>query len=152
MTAETNSKRIYRARTESGEPDPVDTHVGARLRLRRTLMGLSQTELARAVGLTFQQVQKYESGANRISASRLYHIAEALDVPVSFFFDDIPRGGGSALAIGLSEDQTGFAAPDSSGREGLEMMRNYHRITDEAIRRSVYDLTKSLASKLNGEE
>lgn len=152
MTAETSSKRIYRARTESGEPDPVDTHVGARLRLRRTLMGLSQTELARSVGLTFQQVQKYESGANRISASRLYHIAEALDVPVSFFFDDIPRGGAAALSMGLSEDQTGFAAPDSSGREGLEMMRNYHRITDEAIRRSVYDLTKSLASKLNGEE
>lgn len=151
MTAETSSKRIYRARTESGEPDPVDTHVGARLRLRRTLMGLSQTELARSVGLTFQQVQKYESGANRISASRLYHIAEALDVPVSFFFDDIPRGGGG-MSMGLSEDQAGFAAPDSSGREGLEMMRNYHRITDEAIRRSVYDLTKSLASKLNGEE
>lgn len=151
MTAETSSKRVYRARTESGEPDPVDTHVGARLRLRRTLMGLSQTELARSVGLTFQQVQKYESGANRISASRLYHIAEALDVPVSFFFDDIPRGGG-ALSMGLSEDQAGFAAPDSSGREGLEMMRNYHRITDESIRRSVYDLTKSLASKLNGEE
>ncbi|MGE4278642.1 MAG: helix-turn-helix domain-containing protein [Magnetospirillum sp.] len=152
MTAETSSKRIYRARTESGEPDPVDTHVGGRLRLRRTLMGLSQTELARSVGLTFQQVQKYESGANRISASRLYHIAEALDVPVSFFFDDIPRGGGSTLAMGLSEDQAGFTAPDSSGREGLEMMRNYHRITDEAIRRSVYDLTKSLAAKLNGEE
>lgn len=147
MTAETNSKRIYRARTETGEPDPVDTHVGARLRLRRTLMGLSQTELAKSVGLTFQQVQKYESGANRISASRLYHIAEALDIPVSFFFDDMPRHG----VIGLHEESTPFTAPES-GREGLEMMRNYHRISDEAIRRSVYDLTKSLATKLNAEE
>lgn len=144
MSSEANSKRIYRARTETGEPDPVDTHVGARLRLRRTLMGLSQTELARAVGLTFQQVQKYESGANRISASRLYHIAEALDVPVSFFFDDMPRFGS---ASGLHEDQATFN-PQDSGREGLEMMRNYHRISDESIRRSIYDLTKSLANKL----
>ena len=148
MTAESSSKRVYRARTENGEPDPVDTHVGARLRLRRTLMGMSQTELAKAVGLTFQQVQKYESGANRISASRLYHIAEALDVPVSFFFDDMPRSGGP---LGLHEDSQAFSAPES-GREGLEMMRNYHRISDEAVRRSVYDLTKSLAAKLNGEE
>ncbi|AVM74531.1 helix-turn-helix domain-containing protein [Magnetospirillum gryphiswaldense] len=148
MATETNSKRIYRARTESGDPDPIDTHVGARLRLRRTLMGLSQTELAKSVGLTFQQVQKYESGANRISASRLYHISEALDVPVSFFFDDMSRSSGK---YGLHEDAVAFSAPESS-REGLEMMRNYHRITDEAIRRSVYDLTKSLAAKLNGEE
>lgn len=148
MTTETNSKRIYRARTESGDPDPVDTHVGARLRLRRTLLGLSQTELAKAVGLTFQQVQKYESGANRISASRLYHIAEALDVPVSFFFDDIPRTGAT---VGLHDEPAAFVSAET-GREGLEMMRNYHRITDEAIRRSVYDLTKSLAAKLNGED
>lgn len=145
MSGEANSKRIYRARTESGDPDPVDTHVGARLRLRRTLLGLSQTELARSVGLTFQQVQKYESGANRISASRLYHIAEALDVPVSFFFDDMQRDGGFS---GLHEDAATFA-PADNGREGLEMMRNYHRIADEAIRRSVYDLTKSLANKLS---
>lgn len=146
MTKPSIEKRVYRARTEEGEPDPVDKHVGARLRLRRTLMGLSQTELARAVGLTFQQVQKYESGANRISASRLYHISEALDIPVSFFFDDLPAKAGP----GLSEDPATPLAPPDAGREGLEMMRNYHRIGDETIRRGVYDLTKALAAKLNG--
>jgi transcriptional regulator with XRE-family HTH domain len=145
MADKNNEKRVYRARTEEGEPDPIDKHVGARLRLRRTLMGLSQTELAKAVGLTFQQVQKYESGANRISASRLYHISEALDVPVSFFFDDMPHKGLS----GLSEDPAPPLAPPDAGREGLEMMRNYHRIGDETIRRGVYDLTKALAAKLN---
>ncbi|CAA7618279.1 helix-turn-helix domain-containing protein [Magnetospirillum sp. UT-4] len=145
MAGKTNTKRIYRARTESGDPDPVDMHVGARLRLRRTLLGMSQTELAKAVGLTFQQVQKYESGANRISASRLYHIAEALDVPVSFFFDDMPRNSG-----GLGEDPAPPLLPDY-GREGLEMMRNYRRIDDEYIRRGVYELTKMLATRLNGE-
>jgi transcriptional regulator with XRE-family HTH domain len=145
MVAKNNEKRVYRARTESGDPDPVDMHVGGRLRLRRTLMGLSQTELAKSVGLTFQQVQKYESGANRISASRLYHIAESLDVPVSFFFDDMQRPG-------LSEDsQPAFTIPENSRGE-LEMMRNYRRIADEEIRRGVYELTKILASRLEGGE
>jgi transcriptional regulator with XRE-family HTH domain len=145
MIDKPKEKRVYRARTEEGEPDPIDRHVGARLRLRRTLMGLSQTELARAVGLTFQQVQKYESGANRISASRLYRISEALDVPVGFFFDDMEL----AQPGGLAEDPAAPLAPPDAGREGLEMMRNYHRIADETIRRGVYDLTKALASKLN---
>lgn len=128
----------FRARTETGDPDPIDTHVGGRLRLRRTLMGLSQTELARAVGLTFQQVQKYESGANRVSASRLYHIAEALDIPVSFFFDDVPRAGGLAEAPKPSFE------PD---RELLELTRNYRSITDAEVRRGIYELVKRLANK-----
>lgn len=140
MAGKPNDK-IYRARTESGEPDPVDMHVGARLRLRRTLMGLSQTELAKSVGLTFQQVQKYESGANRISASRLYHIAEALDVPVSFFFDDMQRHG-------LGEDPAPAFPLAENSRGELEMMRNYRRIADEEVRRGVYELTKILASRL----
>lgn len=128
----------YRARTETGEPDPIDVHVGGRLRLRRTLMGLSQTELARAVSLTFQQVQKYESGANRVSASRLYHIAEALDVPVSFFFDDIPRVDGEDEAPRASFE------PD---RELLELTRNYRSIGDGEVRRGIYELVKRLAQK-----
>jgi transcriptional regulator with XRE-family HTH domain len=128
----------FRARTETGEPDPIDVHVGGRLRLRRTLMGLSQTELARSVSLTFQQVQKYESGANRVSASRLYHIAEALDVPVSFFFDDIPRANGEDEAPRASFE------PD---RELLELTRNYRSITDTEVRRGIYELVKRLAQK-----
>lgn len=128
----------YRARTESGDPDPIDVHVGGRLRLRRTLMGLSQTDLAKSVGLTFQQVQKYESGANRVSASRLYHIAESLDVPVSFFFDDMPREGG------LAEAPRPAFEPD---RELLELTRNYRSISDAEVRRGIYELVKRLASK-----
>lgn len=135
-------RRVFRARTDSGDPDPVDIHVGARLRLRRMLLGMSQTDLANALNLSFQQVQKYESGANRIGASRLYRLSQALDVPVNFFYDD--------MSPGLAEQQTSFIANDS-GREGLELMRNYHRIGDPAIRRSVYDLTKSLAARLNDE-
>lgn len=136
MTTKGSSK--YRARTENGDPDPIDVHVGGRLRLRRTLLGLSQTELARAVGLTFQQVQKYESGSNRVSASRLYHIAEALDVPVGFFFDDVPRDG--ALA---ETPRTAFE-PD---RELLELTRNYRNINDPEVRRGIYELVKRLANK-----
>lgn len=128
----------YRARTETGEPDPIDVHVGARLRLRRTLLGLSQTELAKSVSLTFQQVQKYESGANRVSASRLYHIAGALNVPVSFFFDDV-----SCLNGGMAEPKSAFE-PD---RELLELTRNYRSITDPDVRRSIYDLVRKLAEK-----
>ena len=79
-----------RGRLEDGAPNPVDVHVGSRMRLRRTMLGLSQEKLGEAIGLTFQQVQKYERGANRIGASRLFDLARVLDVPVSFFFDDMP--------------------------------------------------------------
>src|SRR5271165_6420017 len=82
-------RRSGRGRTPSGKPNPIDAHVGARVRLRRTLLGMSQEKLGEAIGLTFQQVQKYERGANRIGASRLYDLSNVLDVPVSFFFDDI---------------------------------------------------------------
>ncbi|HLJ63461.1 MAG TPA: helix-turn-helix transcriptional regulator, partial [Stellaceae bacterium] len=79
-------------RRKTGQPNPIDIHVGARVRLRRTLLGMSQERLGKAIGLTFQQVQKYERGANRIGSSRLFELSKILDVPVSFFFDDIdPR-------------------------------------------------------------
>lgn len=125
----------FRARLEDGTPDPVDTHVGSRLRLRRTMLGLSQTELANKVGLTFQQVQKYEAGANRVSASRLFHIAEALGVPVSFFFDDMnrPDRGWEETSPKVECD-----------RESLEMMRHYRAIPDDQ-RQAVYGLVKSMA-------
>jgi len=82
----------------AANPNPIDVHVGSRVRLRRTLLGMSQEKLGEALGLTFQQVQKYERGVNRIGASRLYHLSQILDVPVSFFFDDMPTfEKGSAL-------------------------------------------------------
>src|SRR6202012_596679 len=92
-------RRSGRGRTPSGKPNPIDAHVGARVRLRRTLLGMSQEKLGEAIGLTFQQVQKYERGANRIGASRLYDLSRVLDVPVSFFFDDLnPEAAAAALA------------------------------------------------------
>ena len=92
-------------------PSPVDVHVGNRIRLRRTLLQMSQEKLGDALGLTFQQVQKYERGANRVSASRLFDLGRVLEVPVSFFFDDLPGGNasfGSKTATGFAEAQEGF--------------------------------------------
>lgn len=115
-------------------PDPVDIHVGARVKLRRTLVGLSQMELGGAIGLTFQQVQKYERGTNRISASMLHRIAEALDVPVSFFFDDMAEG------VRLSPSTAGdlLTQPDSA-----ELLRHFHRIP-KFLRKQVLDLVKAM--------
>src|ERR1700741_4121691 len=86
---ESSADRIGRGRTSWGKPNPIDVHVGHRLRLRRTLLGLSQQKVGEALGLTFQQVQKYERGANRIGASRLWDLSGVLDCPVSFFFEEM---------------------------------------------------------------
>jgi transcriptional regulator with XRE-family HTH domain len=131
---------------------PIDAHVGARVRLRRTLLGMSQEKLGDALGLTFQQVQKYERGVNRIGASRLFDLARLLDVPIGFFFDDLPpeMGGNNAVRsrpayFGLSEAQDGLDDEQMSKRETLELVRAYYRITDPAVRKRVFDLIKSLA-------
>ncbi len=137
----------------SAHPDPVDVHVGARLRLRRNLLGLSQEQLGKAGGLTFQQIQKYERGANRMGASRLFQFAKLLDVPVSYFFDDV-RGERASLypSAGFAEkEQTpveGAPAGDLEvlyRRETLELIRAYYRISDAKTRRKVYELIKSMA-------
>ncbi len=128
------------------KPSPIDVHVGARVRLRRTLLGMSQEKLGEALGLTFQQVQKYERGINRIGASRLFDLSRVLDVPISFFFDDMPDalGGSRGLMRGgdlptdLGEDDT------LHRRETLELVRAYYRINDPAVRKRVFDLIKSL--------
>src|SRR5471032_288819 len=93
--------KIGRRRQKSDKPNPTDVHVGARVRLRRTLLGMSQEKLGDAIGLTFQQVQKYERGANRVGASRLYDLSRVLDVPVSFFFDDMAPAGEPEAHPGL---------------------------------------------------
>jgi transcriptional regulator with XRE-family HTH domain len=136
-------------------PSPIDVHVGGRVRLRRTLLGMSQEKLGEALGLTFQQVQKYERGVNRIGASRLFDLARVLDVPVSFFFDDMPDAmGGSAavngrrggsLGAGFAEAQEGFDDDTLHRRETLELVRAYYRINDPSVRKRVFDLIKSLA-------
>ncbi len=136
-------------------PSPIDIHVGSRIRLRRTLLGMSQERLGDALGLTFQQVQKYERGVNRVGASRLFDISRVLDVPISFFFEDMPEGMSEGPVSGPRGRMYGFAEPQetfSTGvddqltkRETLELVRAYYRITDPAMRKRMFDLMKSLA-------
>ncbi len=126
-------------------PNPVDVHVGGRVRLRRTLLGMSQEKLGGALGLTFQQVQKYERGVNRIGASRLFHLSQILDVPVSFFFDDMPALDPDAMP-GLSETKQGGFEPDPLvKRETLELVRAYYKISDPKARKRLFELTKAIA-------
>ena len=136
-------------------PNPVDVHVGARLRLRRTLIGMSQEQLGKASGLTFQQIQKYERGTNRMGASRLFQLARLLNVSVGWFFDELPSAlGGKQLQPGLSdaEQEPLEGVPQNDNqimqrRETLELIRAYYRIADPKQRRAVYDFVKKLASK-----
>ncbi|MDA1088804.1 MAG: helix-turn-helix domain-containing protein [Proteobacteria bacterium] len=132
-----------------GVPNPVDIHVGARVRLRRTLLGLSQEKLGDAVGLTFQQIQKYERGANRIGASRLFQLCHILDVPVSFFFEEMPMGLKTTegqVVRGLREQEHKTLELDPlARRETLELVRAYYKIADPRVRKRLFELTKSLA-------
>jgi len=147
----TTRKGSSRGRMPSGKPNPIDVHVGARVRLRRTLLGMSQEKLGEALGLTFQQVQKYERGANRVGASRLYDLSRVLDVPVSFFFDDMNdelKSQSPAQIIGLTELQEApahFEHDPMAKRETLELVRAYYRISDPQVRKRVYELAKALA-------
>ena len=131
-------------------PSPIDVHVGSRIRLRRTLLGMSQERLGDQLGLTFQQVQKYERGVNRVGASRLFDLSRVLDVPISFFFDDMPDGlaggaaAGSRRAHGLNEGHDPFGDDTLSRRETLELVRAYYRISDPAVRKRVFELIKSM--------
>ncbi|MGF1641214.1 MAG: helix-turn-helix domain-containing protein [Rhodospirillales bacterium] len=137
-------------RLPPGTPNPVDIHVGSRVRLRRTLLGLSQEKLGEAVGLTFQQIQKYERGANRIGASRLFEFSRILDVPVSFFFDDMPdrlKSHEIHLGWGLADQPPPALEPDPlTRRETLELVRAYYRIADPQVRKRLFELAKSLGS------
>lgn len=128
-----------------GRPNPVDIRVGARVRQRRTLLGMSQEKLARGLGLTFQQVQKYERGTNRIGASRLFDLSRILNVSVSYFFD--AEGPAAAMPVpGLAESaQATFGADTLSRRETLELVSAYYRIRNPQTRKRIFDLVRSLA-------
>lgn len=128
---------------------PVDVHVGRRLRLRRTILGMSQEALGDSSGVTFQQIQKYERGINRIGSSRLFQFSKILKVPVSYFFDEFdgdsnPASGYQMAGFAESEanDDAGFDRMTS--RETLEMARAFNRIEDPAVRKRVFELVKSL--------
>jgi transcriptional regulator with XRE-family HTH domain len=130
-------------------PKPTDEHVGARIRMRRLMLAMSQTSLGDAVGLTFQQIQKYEKGTNRVSASRLQQFAEILDVPMSFFFD----GGPAAQVTANRKARTKGAVTPAyvmdflSSREGQDIIKAFSRIKDQKLQRKIVELAKELAGK-----
>jgi transcriptional regulator with XRE-family HTH domain len=131
------------------KPNPIDIHVGSRIRLRRNMLGMSQEKLGENLGITFQQIQKYEKGTNRVGASRLQAIASILGVPVAFFFEDAP-GQEPAGPGGMAEDSpTSFVVDFLNSAEGLQLNRAFARIPDPKVRRKLIDLVKALAA---GEE
>ena len=129
--------------------DETDLHVGKRLRRRRRLLGMTQQELASQVGVRFQQIQKYECGANRITASRLYDLARAMNVSVQYFFDGMPAAN---LIPNAANDAEQMEGDIFSQTETLELVRAYYRIKDYHVRRRIYELAKSLASPEDGSE
>jgi transcriptional regulator with XRE-family HTH domain len=132
-------------------PDPIDRHVGSRVRMQRVLMKMSQEKLGEALGLTFQQVQKYEKGTNRIGASRLQQISKTLNVPPSFFFDGAPTSGD--FASGFSEESSSqFVVDFLSTAEGLHLNRAFARIKDPKVRKKMVDLITTLAEQADHED
>ncbi|HMA13467.1 MAG: helix-turn-helix domain-containing protein [Bacteroidota bacterium] len=136
-----------------GGPNPVDVHVGGRVRLRRTLLGMSQEKLGEAIGLTFQQVQKYERGANRIGASRLFDLSRVLDVPVGFFFDEMADD--VAASSPAQRPGVGRPLPEQEldpmvKRETLELVRAYYKIGESSVRKRLFEMTKALAAASSG--
>lgn len=125
-------------------PNPVDRHVGSRVRMRRMLIGMSQEKLGAALGITFQQIQKYEKGTNRIGASRLHQIARVLGVPIEFFYEGAPQIEG---ATGMAESPSpAYVADFLSTAEGLDLMKAFMGIKERRIRRRLVDLVRVLAS------
>lgn len=139
-----------------GVPNPIDIHVGSRMRMRRIMLGMSQQKLGEALGLTFQQVQKYERGTNRVGASRLWDLANVLDVPITFFYEDMSHdiaGNSPRLRAGLAEElppPVDFEPDPMAKRETLELARAYYRIKDPVVRKRIFDLVKAQA-KVDGD-
>ena len=127
-------------------PNPVDKYVGSRVRMRRIMLGMSQEKLGEALGLTFQQVQKYEKGTNRVGASRIQQISEILQVPVSFLFEGGPSGTTSAEGFAESTSAT-YLSDFLATSEGLALTRAFTRISDAKLRRSVVELVEQIAAR-----
>jgi transcriptional regulator with XRE-family HTH domain len=127
------------------KPNPIDSHVGSRVRLRRMMLGMSQEKLGEKLGITFQQIQKYEKGTNRIGASRLQNIASVLSVPIAFFFENAP---GPVALNGPAESQSTFDMVGFlSSSEGLQLNRAFVRISDPKVRRRIVDLVRAIAGE-----
>ncbi len=140
------AKRTTRAK--KGKSNPIDGHVGSRVRERRRLLGMSQEMLGKAIGVTFQQIQKYERGSNRVGASRLFTLSKVLSVPVSFFFEDMPKAlvVAGSKAKGFSKNSAPFKTDPMATRETAELVRAYYRIEDGTTRRKVLELLRSMSN------
>ncbi len=141
-----------KSRTKEPKAQALDAHVGSRVRLRRTLLGMSQEKLAESLGITFQQVQKYERGVNRVGASRLYDLSRILDVPVGFFFEGAgfpvkPSRGATRSRAMVASPKAAYDAGDMSDRETLELVRAFKSIRNPSMRKSVLDMIRSLSKK-----
>ena len=131
----------------------VDRKIGQRVRSRRLEIGMSQERLAELLGVTFQQVQKYEKGVNRIGASRLFDMAHVLGVPVQYFYDEMPSGvtDGAGAALGFGERPAeSYVVDFLSSRDGMELNKAFVRITDPRVRRSIVDLVRAIAGEDGG--
>jgi transcriptional regulator with XRE-family HTH domain len=148
MISRTSPAAPGRGRRGDG-PDPIDIHVGSRIRLRRKMLGFSQGRLGDALGLTFQQVQKYERGTNRAGASRLHELSKILDVPISFFFDDQDPVRAPAMPTGFAEEPApGFHRPDPlKQKETIELVDAFSQIEDARLRRRLFQLLQALVSE-----
>jgi transcriptional regulator with XRE-family HTH domain len=124
-------------------PETIDLHVGKRLRRRRRLLGLTQQQVAESIGIRFQQIQKYECGANRVTASRLYELAESLNVPMNYFFEGLPQADAAAASPLAANDRDRISADVLSQKETLELIRVYYKL-GERPRRRLLDLAKCL--------
>ena len=133
--------------TVEKEPNPVDRHVGGRIRMRRRVLGISQDKLAEAVGLTFQQVQKYEKGSNRVSASRLFAIASLLQVPVMYFFEGLPSPGSFDNTSTLDPNTERVVHAFLTTAEGLELARRFPLIQSGRLRRQVLQLVRAMSEE-----
>jgi transcriptional regulator with XRE-family HTH domain len=126
------------------KPDPIDIHVGSRVRLRRALLGMSQEKLGNALGLTFQQIQKYERGANRIGSSRLFKLSKTLDVPASFFFEEISEETERNAKGLLDQKSQMFETEQLLRHKPLELVRGYYRITDPKVKKRMLEFVKAV--------
>jgi len=127
-------------------PNPIDKHVGARVRMRRMMLGMSQEKLGDSLGLTFQQVQKYEKGTNRIGASRLQQISLILQVPVSFFFEGVPTLSGTPEGFGEAPSPA-YVTDFLATNDGLALVRAFTRIWNAKLRRRIVDLVEEMAGE-----
>lgn len=157
-----NIKRSSRGRTPSGQPNPIDVHVGNRIRLRRTLLGLSQEKLASLLGLTFQQVQKYERGTNRVGASRLWDISRVLEAPINFFYEDMDKEVASqsprmfsipdSTPMCFAEDADTYDSDPMNRQETLELVRAYYKIANRKAAKHLFDMIVAMSKTTPAEK